>query len=136
MLTVLALCIALLAFVEAPVPMDAKGNPDLPSPAFEQVGLYRLEIALLVFYGDLLLITPALSGLIRGRLPTEISTRGAKFAEETDQSTEAAKAAIEKLEQATDSLGEGLTAAHIEIKRLKERSCRDDKQPRVDSNHD
>lgn len=64
-----ALCTALLAFALVSVPVDAKGDPELPAPAFEQVGLYRLEAALLVFYGSLLLVTPAFSGLVRGRLP-------------------------------------------------------------------
>jgi hypothetical protein len=66
-----ALCSALLAVALVPIPRD------LPPPAFEQAGLYRLEVALMVFYGDLWLVTPAFLGLIRGRLPTEISTRGA-----------------------------------------------------------
>ena len=129
----IALCAALLVFPLVSVPLDAKGDPDLPAAAFEQVGLYRLEAALLVFYGSLLLVTPAFSGLVRGRLPIEISTRGAKFAEEADQSTRTAKAAIKKLERDAETLTEGLVAAHIEIGRLKEGSCRDSKQPRVGS---
>jgi len=36
----------------------------------------------------LLLITPTFSALLNGRLPIEISTRGAKFAEDAGQSTE------------------------------------------------
>jgi hypothetical protein len=45
------------------------------------------------------LITPAFSGLIRGQLPIEISTRGAKFADEADRSTLANEAAIDKLKK-------------------------------------
>jgi hypothetical protein len=75
-----ALCAALIASASVPVPVD------LPAISFHQAALYRLEVALLVFYGGLLLITPAFSGLIRGRLPTEISARGAKFSEEADRS--------------------------------------------------
>lgn len=86
-----ALCAALIAGTATPIPQD------LPAIAFQQAGLYRLEVALLVFYGSLLLITPAFSGLIRGRLPIEISTRGAKFAEEADQSDELVEAAIQEL---------------------------------------
>ena len=85
-----------------------------------QAGLYRLEVALLVFYGSLLLITPAFSGLIRGRLPIEISTRGARFAEEADQSAESNEAAIRKLEQIASSLTDDLTEAKAEIEELKE----------------
>ena len=108
-----ALCAALVACAIAPVPED------LPSLAFRQAGLYRLEIALLTFYGALLLITPAFSGLIRGRLPIEISTRGARFAEEADQSTESNEAAIRKLEQTASSLTDDLAEAKAEIEELK-----------------
>jgi hypothetical protein len=67
-----ALCTALSVCIAVPIPAD------LPAIALLQPSLYRLEVALLVFYGCLLLLTPAFSGLIRGRLPIEISTRGAK----------------------------------------------------------
>ena len=75
----------------------------------EQAALYRLEVALAVFYGCLLLATPAYSGLVRGRLPTEISTRGAKFADEADQTVEQDEAAIKEL-RASLSLGSKLAA--------------------------
>lgn len=108
-----ALCVALVAAASAPRPET------LPAIAFEQVGLYRLEVALLVFYGGLLIVTPAFSGLIQGRLPIEISTRGARFAEEADQSTESNEAAIRKLEQTASSLTDDLTEAKAEIEELK-----------------
>lgn len=132
-LVAFALSVALLAFLLVPVPRDAKGYPDLPAVAFEQVGLYRLEMALLVFYGELLLVTPAFSGLIWGRLPTEISTRGAKFGEGTDQSASTNGTAVKELEEATHELIEGLDIANFEIKQLKERSTRDSTQLEVDS---
>ena len=122
-----ALCTALAACAVAPIP-DV-----LPALAFRQPGLYRLEVALLVFYGNLLIITPAFSGLAWGRLPTEISTRGARFAEETDRSTELDEAAIRKLEVITDELDQALTDAHIEIKRLSEKAISDNAQQGVDS---
>lgn len=115
----LALGLALVAFVVVPIPLGDDGNPDLPSAAFGQVGLYRLEISLLVFYGGLLLITPAFSGLIRGRLPTEISVRGAKFAEEADESADRNEADMERLEASINSLYEALSTANVEIKTLK-----------------
>lgn len=121
-----ALCLALFAFVLTPVPVDAQGNPDLPAPAFGQVHLYRLEAALFVFYGDLLLATPAFSGLIRGRLPIEISTRGAKFAEETDQSAELTRVAIGNLEQTTRRLTQELGKTNAQIEHLKEGVTVDD----------
>ncbi len=73
----------------------------------------------MVFYGALLLVTPVFSGLARGRLPIEISTRGAKFAEEADQSTELTRAAVEKLENATTRLAQEQVKANAEIQRLK-----------------
>ncbi len=109
-----ALCAALIACAVAPVPED------LPAVALRQAGLYRLEIALIVFYGALLLITPAFSGLIRGRLPIEISTRGAKFAEETDQSAQLNETAIQELKQATSDLTDNLADAKTEIDELRE----------------
>jgi hypothetical protein len=87
----LALCAALVAAAAVPEP------DDLPAVAFGQASLYRLEVSLLVFYGELLLITPAFSGLIRGRLPIEISTRGARFAEEADRSDQLVEATIREL---------------------------------------
>ena len=71
------MAVAFLSCVAVPIPHDPQGDPALPAVAFEQVGLYRLEVGLLAFYGGLLLITPAFSGLVRGRLPIEISARGA-----------------------------------------------------------
>jgi hypothetical protein len=108
------LCSALVTLVLVPIPGD------LPSPAFGQVTLYRLETALILFYGALLLVTPVFSGLFRGRLPIEISTRGAKFADEADRSGEQTAAAIEQLEQTTNRLANDLAAAELEINQLKE----------------
>jgi hypothetical protein len=121
-----ALCAALVAAVA--VPMPAK----LPAVAMGQPGLYRMEVALLIFYCWLLLATPAFSGLIQGRLPIEISTRGARFAEEADQMAALNKGKIEELERTTDVLAEGLAAVNVDIERLK--SARgDSSQPEVDS---
>ena len=116
-----ALCAALIACTAAPVPED------LPAIAFRQAGIYRLEIALLVFYGSLLLITPAFSGLIHGRLPIEISTSGAKFTEGTERSTELDEAAIGRLERTIADLAQALTDTQVETKRLSEIARRDNK---------
>jgi hypothetical protein len=124
-----ALGAAIVAGAAIPVPED------LPAVALRQPGLYRLEIALLVFYGGLLLITPAFSGLIRGRLPIEISTRGARFAVEADQSTEANEAAIRKLERDFTVLAQALASTEGETKRLN--NCESDsRQQEVSSDHD
>jgi hypothetical protein len=119
-LVAVALCVALLAFIVVPVPTDANGNPVLPAVAFGQVGLYRLEVSLIVFYGGLLLATPAWSGLIKGRLPIEISARGARFAMQVDQPADLTDAALKKLEQAVHEVEGDLTVAMAEIKRLKQ----------------
>jgi hypothetical protein len=132
-LVVLTLCAAFAAFVFVPIPENANGHPALPAVALEQESLYRLEISLMVFYGGLLLITPAFSGLVAGRLPVEISARGAKFAEEADQSTEIAASAIRNLEETTDSLSETVAAALSRIERLEQSPVRDNTQPEVDS---
>jgi hypothetical protein len=132
-LVTIALCLALVALVLAPLPVDAQGNPDLPAPAFEQVSLYRLEVALLVFYGELLLVTPVFSGLAHSRLPIEISTRGAKFAEWADQSAAQDEAAIMHLEGITKQLTGELDDAKIHIDTLKELAESDSTQPKVDS---
>jgi hypothetical protein len=92
---------------------------DLPAIALGQAALYRLEIVMAVFYGCLLMVTPAYSGLAMGRLPIEISTRGARFAEGTDQSTEVNEELIWELQQSVDTAVEGLAEALIEIDLLK-----------------
>jgi len=122
-----ALCLALLAFALAPAPVN------LPPSAFEQTSLYRLEMSLLVFYGVLLLVTPALAGLIRGRLPTEISTRGAKFADETDRSAERNDAEIKRLQETANDLAEDLATTRLEFAQLKKGPDSDSSQPPVGS---
>ena len=93
---------------------------DLPAVALGQANLYRLEILLFVFYSGLLLITPLFSGLIGGRLPTEISTRGARFAEGAERSAGLDDAAIARLEASIDDLAEALANAQIDIDLLKQ----------------
>lgn len=122
-----------MAFALLPIPATANHHPALPAVALEQTALYRLEVALMVFYGGLLLITPAFSGLVSGRLPIEISARGAKFAEEADQSAEVTRAAIRDLKQTNIGLSDGSTAANLKLKQLEELFHRDSTQPKVDS---
>jgi hypothetical protein len=127
------LCAALSTSVLVPIPADASGQPDLPALALGQAGLYRLEVALLVFYSGLLLVTPAFLGVIGGRLPTEISTRGAKFTVKADRSEELHGAAIDELEIATEELAEALTGANLEIEQLKREIQRDNTKQEVNS---
>jgi hypothetical protein len=92
---------------------------DLPGPTFNLVGLYRIEIALVVFYGGLLLLTPVFSGVVRGRLPIEISARGAKFAEEIRQErAEISDKAIASQQEETARLTRELVEARVEINKM------------------
>lgn len=107
-----ALCLALAASALFPLPED------LPAVALGQTGLYRLEVALAAFYGLLLLMTPAYSGLAIGRLPIEISTRGAKFAVEADRSNIASRAGIKDLRGTVNELAEAVSALELRMERL------------------
>lgn len=109
-----ALCLALLTSALLPAPAD------LPAVALEQPSLYRLEIAMAFFYGSLLLATPAYSGLAMGRLPIEISTRGAKFATEADQAVARDGATTKQLEQGVADLKAKLAAIKVEVDRLRQ----------------
>jgi len=126
-LTGTALCMALVACFVAPVPED------LPAIAIRQPALYRMEVALLAFYGALLLITPAFSGLLKGRLPIEISTRGAKFAQEANQGAELDEAAIRKVEEKTADLTQAVTDVLVRMERIDEIVSSDTTQRRVGS---
>jgi len=125
--------LTLVAYMRAPVPVDTHGDPALPAPALEQVTLYRLEIALVAFYGCLLLATPAFSGLLRGRLPIEISTRGAKFAAKADEAAVEVAMSVGALEREVRQLMDKSEEARIEIQSLKELVGRDSTQPEVGS---
>jgi len=122
-----ALALALTACVVSPMPEE------LPAVALGQTNLYRLEVVLASFYGCLLLVTPAYSGLAAGRLPVEISTRGAKFAEEADRSAAVSRVRIEELLRTANDLTEALTAAELEIDSFRRSTKEDDTQREVDS---
>ena len=72
-----------------------------------------------MFYGCLALVTPAFSAMASGQLPIEISTRGAKFAEQAERSAERDEATQQDLEETADRLREWLAMAVLEIDRLK-----------------
>lgn len=105
------MCAAISASAAVAIPED------LPAVAIGQSIVYRLEVALLTFYGWLLLVTPAFSGLIRGRLPIEVSTRGARFAEEAEHATELNEKKIMDLERVTRDLAEDLRSVKSETSR-------------------
>ncbi len=78
----------------------------LPSIALGQDYLYRLEVLLLLFYGALLLATPLLQGLLNGRLPTEITARGAKYdPEEVSDSLKETEDRVTAIENTLKSTG-------------------------------
>ncbi|HET9593034.1 MAG TPA: hypothetical protein VFP17_08975 [Solirubrobacterales bacterium] len=128
----LSLCVALVACAAVPIPEDANAHQVLPAFALDQVSVYRLEVALMVFYGGLLLVTPAYSGLVEGRMPIEISARGARFAERADHTAESSAEALQTLEQTTAELSEELSDATLEITLLK-RAIDDKRKPPVPS---
>jgi hypothetical protein len=83
-------------------------------------------MALAAFYGCLLLVTPAYSGVVAGRLPIEISTRGARFAAEADQTAERDEKLISELRLSVSQVVDGLTEARIELDRLRREVTEDD----------
>ena len=74
---------------------------DLPALALGNRELLWLERTLLLFYGFLLLFVPVVRAL-QGELPIELSARGARYAEASD---DAVKALPERLVQTEQLLG-------------------------------
>lgn len=92
-LTLAALLVAFKVSLPTKV-VDGKEVLDLPAVAIGQEIVYRIEAGVLLFYGGLVVLTPVFRGVILGRLPIEISARGAKFAEEVDESIGATQALV------------------------------------------
>jgi hypothetical protein len=111
---------------------------NLPATALGQPPVYHLEVALLVFYGGFLLLTPAFWGLIRGRLPTEISSRGAKYTEVGESADAALKATGQQSDltlELSDRLTKELAVTKGQVKTLAEQAGitldgKQDPQPR------
>jgi hypothetical protein len=74
---------------------------DLPALALGNRELLWVERTLLLFYGFLLLFVPVVRAL-QGELPIELSTRGARYAEASD---DAVKALRDRLDQTEQLLG-------------------------------
>lgn len=108
---VAALIVGSLAFALLLDPPD-----DLPAVALGKEFVYRVEIVLLTFYGGLLLLTPLFYGLIRGKLPIEVSARGAKFSEAADEALGKAEAAIERLQTDSTALRADLVELQLQMK--------------------
>lgn len=79
--------------VATPAPVD------LPAIALGQVPVYRLEILLALVYGGLLLLTPFFHGVLNGRMPIEISHRGAKWQSDVEERLREAEEEITRLEK-------------------------------------
>jgi hypothetical protein len=94
------------ALFQAAIPKRRDGTDALPSVALGQVAVYRVELLVAVVFAALLLLTPFIQGVINGRLPTEITARGAKYeAEEITASLEQLEDRITELEGAVKSTG-------------------------------
>jgi len=121
---VLVLAVVLVAMAVAVVVAvpskreDGRAVDDLPAVALGQVAVYRLEVFLIVFYGGLLILVPAYRGLVAGRLPSEISARGAKFAEETADSIETTQKLVAELDRGLRAAEASLLRAHLKIDRI------------------
>lgn len=93
----------------------------LPSVALGQGLVYHAEIAVLIFYGALLVLTPTFWGLIRGQLPTEITSKGAKFgAEDLNEVAAETQEVTEKHDELITEVKAGLLVANGRIKQLEE----------------
>jgi len=70
---------------------------DLPALALGNRELLWLERTLVLFYGFLLLFVPVVRAL-QGELPIELSTRGARYAEASDDAVEGLGERLEETE--------------------------------------
>ncbi len=73
----------------------------LPGPTLGSNELLWLERTLVFFYGFLLLFVPLLRAL-EGQLPIELSTRGARYVEASDDAVEALNARLDEAERLLD----------------------------------
>jgi len=112
---------ALLVAVKVSLPtkvVDGKEVVSLPTVAIGQEILYRIEVGVLLFYGGLVVLTPVFRGMILGRLPIEISARGAKFAEEVDESIGATQALVAAHQQQIAALETQALRSRLNIDQL------------------
>jgi hypothetical protein len=111
---------AWFAFGEAAIPEDAYGKAQLPAVALGQTFIYRVELLVATVFAGLLLLTPLLQGLLNGRLPTEITARGAKYhPEDVAAGLAEAQKRIDKLEATLASDVGALVAVKADVQALK-----------------
>ena len=117
--------VAAIVAVRVAVPtktVDGEERPNLPAVALGQEVIYRIEIAVLVFYGGLIILTPVFRGAVLGRLPIEVSARGAKFSEEVDESLETTQELVSSQQEQLDDLEKRTLRARLNIDQLAEAS--------------
>lgn len=112
---------ALIVALTVAVPMKTVGGvqrESLPAVALGQEVLYRLEVGVILFYGGLIILTPVFRGAVLGRLPIEISARGAKFAQEVDESLEATQQLVEAHQDQLDDIEKRAIRARLNLDQL------------------
>lgn len=92
-----------LFLAAAAVAVISPAPHDLPAIALGQVPVYRVEVLLALIYGGLLVLTPLFHGL-GGRLPIEISHRGAKWPEPAEEAVVRLQAQVLHLKEERDML--------------------------------
>jgi len=97
------ICTVALFFAATVLASSSPIPGDLPAVALGQSIVYRLELLLALVYGGLLLLTPLFHG-IGGRLPIEISHRGAKWPADAEEAVRYAEGEIARLEEERDRL--------------------------------
>ena len=85
----------------------------LPGPALGSHELLWLERTLLFFYGFLLLFLPVVRAL-EGELPVELSTRGARYAEASDDAIEALADRLGAAEELLYSISELIETEEVQ----------------------
>ena len=105
---------ALVYALSFDIPQTPEGTPDLPDVALGRETLFRVEVLLLLSFGGLLLLTPLYYGLLRGKLPIEVSARGARYAEATEEAIGTLDTAIERLQEDVKSLRGDLVKAQLQ----------------------
>jgi hypothetical protein len=90
----------------------------LPGIALGQPFVCRVEVYLAIVYGGLLLLTPLFYGLLQGRLPIEISHRGARWQEAANETIDGLSASVRTLQQDSTDLRVRLVQQQLEIQRL------------------
>jgi hypothetical protein len=119
---ILLAAVVAATLIDIPTTGGTTPKPDLPSIALGQEVIYRLEIFLVAFYSGLLIATPAYRGIVSGRLPIEVSARGAKFAEDAAGSIEETQKLVEELRERLRQSEATVARSRLNIDQLAEES--------------